>query len=332
MQATARAHPNIALVKYWGKRDVPLNLPAVPSLSLTLDTFQTVTTVAFDGPHRSDDVHAYDRVEVNDEVLRGRGAARVSEFLDLVWSGRPAARVRSHNNFPTAAGLASSSSAFSALALAGSAAAGMSRSKTELSVLARRGSGSACRSLWGGWVTWGTGIRPDGTDSHGEPLAPADHWDVRLVVAVVASGPKTVGSTAGMITTQQTCPLYPGWVSSAEADLVAARDAVLRRDLSGLGEVMEHSTLKMHATMMATRPPIRYWKAATVAALDVVEDLRRQGVGAWATMDAGPNVKVLCEAADAQTVAAALREVVPEVSVLGVGGDAEVVPTPDSSP
>jgi diphosphomevalonate decarboxylase len=173
-------------------------------------------------------------------------------------------------------------------------------------------------------VTWQVGERPDGLDSHGLPLAPRDHWDVRLVVAVVASGPKAIGSTAGMVRTAETCPLYPGWVQSAPADLAEGRQAVLDRDLARLGEVMEHSTMKMHATMIGTRPSVRYWKPASVAALDVVEDLRRQGTSAWATMDAGPNVKVLCEAADAEAVAAALRTVVPRVEILAVGGDARL--------
>ena len=314
---TAIAHPNIALVKYWGKRDVALNLPAVPSLSVTLDTFATTTTVEVEGET--------DVVELNGAVASHADAARVSRFLDLLDADRPPCRVVSSNDFPTAAGLASSSSAFAALAVAGAAALGRHLGPTALSVLARRGSGSATRSLWGGWVVWEPGEQPDGSDSHGVPLAPREHWDVRLVVAMISSGPKPVGSTAGMLRTQEHCPLYPGFVASAPADLAQATDAVLRRDLPALGEAMERSTLKMHATMIATEPSIRYWKPATVAALEIVEDLRRQGLGAWYTMDAGPNVKVLCAPPDAAAVADALRSVSERVVVLGVGGDPEIV-------
>jgi diphosphomevalonate decarboxylase len=219
------------------------------------------------------------------------------------------AEVTSENNFPTAAGLASSSSAFAALALAAAAAAGQPIDRARLSVIARQGSGSACRSLWGGFVEWRMGARADGTDSHGVPVAPADHWDLRLVVAVVSAEKKAVGSTDGMTRTAQTCPLFPGFVSSAPADVDQARSAVLARDLPLLGAAMERSTNKMHATMIATEPTVRYWKPVSVAVLDAVEAMRADGLSCYSTMDAGPNVKVLCATADAERVAATLRAV-----------------------
>lgn len=316
-EATAVAHPNIALVKYWGKRDLARNLPSTSSLSLTLDHFRTRTRVIWGA-------------ERDEMVVGGRQAspaelARVTRFLDLLDPDRPRCAVETDNNFPTAAGLASSSSGFAALALAASAASGRSLSPTALSTLARQGSGSACRSLWGGWVVWDRGEREDGADSHGVPLAPRDHWDVRLVVALIASGRKSVGSTEGMIRTQETSPLYPGWVSSSGEDLARARRAVLDRDIVALGQVMEHSALKMHATMLSAHLPIRYWKPATLVAMDAVEELRREGVQAFYTMDAGPNVKILCLAEHAERVAAALREAVGEATVLSVGGDARLV-------
>ena len=314
MQATAVAHPNIALIKYWGKRDVALNLPSTSSLSVTLDTFQTTTTVTWGAEA--------DGLEVNHAPVHGKAAERALAFLSLIDPDRPPCHIRSENNFPTAAGLASSASAFAALALAGTAAAGQQLSPTALSVLARRGSGSACRSLWGGWVLWERGEQPDGLDSHGTPIAPRDHWDVRVLVAMVSEGKKPIGSTAGMLKTQAESPLYPGWVSSYRADIAQAREGLARRDMEMLGEAMERSTLKMHATMISAG--IRYWKPSTVAVLQAIEDLRRRGVGAWYTMDAGPNVKVICEAAEAPVVAAAMREHVGSVAVLGVGGDASV--------
>ncbi|MEC8423681.1 MAG: diphosphomevalonate decarboxylase, partial [Myxococcota bacterium] len=198
------------------------------------------------------------------------------------------------------------------------------RTLPALSALARQGSGSASRSLWGGWVHWRLGTAEDGQDSHGEPLAPADHWDVRVVVAMVGTGPKKVGSTTGMRDTARTCPYYDRWVETAPADVQEGMRAIRSRDLERLGRVMEWSTLKMHATMMTSEPSIRYWKPETVAAMEVVEDLRARGTGAWYTMDAGPNVKVLCAAADAPAVEAALRTVVPRVDSLGVGGDARL--------
>jgi diphosphomevalonate decarboxylase len=318
--ARALAHPNIALIKYWGKRDIPLNLPAVSSLSVTLDTFQTDTTVRADHPGTTD------HIVVNGTLLEGRGAARVSRFLDLVaGTDRPRCAVESTNNFPTAAGLASSASAFSALALAAAAAFDQDLDPTRLSILARQGSGSACRSLWGGWVRWDRGEEADGSDSHGFPIAPRDHWDIAVVVAVVGSGPKPIGSTAGMVRTQETCPLYPGWVDSAEEDVMEGETAVHLRDLDRLGAAMERSTYKMHATMIATWPPIRYWRPQTVAVLEAVEHLRQGGTSAWSTMDAGPNVKVLCHRNDVPKVVAAIQTTGVRAQPLGVGGDTRLV-------
>jgi len=317
-EARAIAHPNIALIKYWGKRDIPLNLPAVSSLSVTLDTFTTDTRVWWDTTE--------DEVVVNDTVLQDKAATRVHRFLDrIAGADRPRCRVVSHNNFPTAAGLASSASAFSALALAASAAAGASLDPVDLSRLARQGSGSACRSIWGGWVRWDKGAHRDGRDSHGVPIAPRDHWDLSVVVAVVGSGPKPIGSTAGMVRTQQTCPLYPGWVDSAEADVREAEDALAERDLDRLGAAMERSTYKMHATMIATWPPVRYWRPRTLMVLEAIEKLRAEGISAWSTMDAGPNVKVLCARADVPAVQAAIVGTGVESRALGIGRGARLV-------
>lgn len=310
---TAIAHPNIALVKYWGKRDVALNLPSTSSLSVTLDGFRTRTTLRWGA--------ARDELIVNGREARTDELGRVTRFLDLFDPDRPPCRIESDNNFPTAAGLASSSSGFAALALAANAASGANLPVAELSAMARRGSGSASRSLWGGWVVWERGAREDGADSHGVPLAPPDHWDLKLVVALISGGRKAVGSTEAMIRTQETSPLYPGWVSSSDEDLARARRAVLDRDLSALGAVMEHSALKMHATMLAAHLPIRYWRPETLAALDAVDELRRAGVPAFYTMDAGPNVKVLCLAEHAPRVADTLRAVVGDALVMGIGGE-----------
>jgi len=317
MKATATSHPNIALIKYWGKRNRALNLPAVPSLSITLAPFETRTTVSW-----GEDA---DRFEINGQVASGDAANRIGAFLDLVDPKRPPVHLESTNNFPTAAGLASSSSAFAALALAANAAAGHSRSLAELSILARQGSGSACRSLWGGWVTWAAGQAEDGSDSHGTPLAPVDHWNLKVIVALVSGEKKAISSRAGMLHTEATSPLYPGWVTSAEADIEEAIAAVKSRDLERLGTAMEHSTMKMHGTMLSANPPVRYLKAGSMAVLDAVESLRAQGVPAWATMDAGPNVKVLTTAESAEQVEKAIQEIVQTTHILHIGGDARLV-------
>ncbi|TVQ92492.1 MAG: diphosphomevalonate decarboxylase [Deltaproteobacteria bacterium] len=315
-RATATAHPNIALIKYWGKRDLGLNLPAVGSLSLTLDRFHTTTQVTWGAPR--------DEVHLNGSPAASSFARKVLAHLDRIDPHRPPCAVDTHNSFPTAAGLASSASGFAALTLAGIVAAGLLYDPIRASILARQGSGSACRSLWGGFVRWHRGTRADGQDSHGEPVAGPDHWDVRMVVALVTSAQKAVGSTEGMIRTRRSSPYYPTWVETSEADLSEGLAAVQARDLERLGTAMERSTYKMHATMHTAEPPILYWQPATVAVLHTVAALRQRGVGAWCTMDAGPNVKILCEAADAHAVARAVGEQVQQVEILGPGGDPTV--------
>jgi len=316
--ATAIAHPNIALVKYWGKRDLERNLPSTSSISLTLAPFYTRTTVTADADR--------DDLWINGELIDGRPAERVFKYLDKLEPWRTPSTIVSEANFPIKAGLASSASGFAALTLAATAEYNQKRSTAELSTLARQGSGSACRSLFGGWVEWPRGTREDGLDSHARIVAPQDHWDVRMVVVVLHDGPKGVASTDGMLRTQKTSPYYRGWVESNEADIAPARKAILARDLEALGTIMERSALRMHASMMSAEPPIRYWKSKSVWAMDAVENLRSRGYGAWWTMDAGPNVKVLCSAKDADFVAKRFASIAKRVDILEPGGAAKLEP------
>ena len=316
--ATAVAHPNIALVKYWGKRDIARNLPAVSSLSWTLSGFETRTTVTWGAPA--------DAFTLDGAPASAGDTRKVMAFLDRLDPARPPVAVDSANSFPTGAGLASSASAFAALGLAAAAARGEpDPDRTALSVLARQGSGSACRSLWGGFVTWQRGARDDGLDSHGVPLPEGDGWDLAMVVGVVSTAKKAVGSTDGMERSRHTSPLYATWVDQAEADVAEGIAAVRARDLPRLGRVMEASTFKMHAVMHTSDPPLLYWQPGSVAALHAVWALREAGTPAWVTMDAGPQVKVLCAAPDAPAVASALRPHVAAVHVLGAGGPARIV-------
>src|SRR5450631_1851439 len=304
--ATAVAGTNIALVKYWGKRDEVLNLPATGSLSLTLDRLGTRTRVAFDG---GDGTH--DRVTLDGAPASEKVATRVTRFLDRVRAraGIAArATVVTDNSVPTAAGLASSASGFAALALAAAHAAGLALAPAELSELARLGSGSAARSIFGGFVEMARGARADGSDAVAHPLEIGADWDIRLVVAITAAGEKALGSTAAMRRTAETSPYYEPWVRGVDGDLAAARAAIAARDLEALGAVAERSALRMHASAMAADPPILYWNPATIAAMARVRALRVEGASAFFTIDAGPHVKVLCDAREAEAVAAALAE------------------------
>lgn len=313
--AVAEAHPNIALVKYWGKRDTVLNLPAVGSLSITLDGLRTRTRVGFLPEAGAD------RVTLNGRTDPAE-ASRVSACLDLLraiagvaWR----AEVESSNNFPTAAGLASSASGFAALVLAGSAALGLDLPASALSVLARRGSGSAARSIFGGYVEWAHGEREDGSDSLAHPLLAASDWPLRVVVAVTSTTSKAIGSSEGMRRTVASSPYQRAWVEGQEADLAEARHAVLERDFEALAAIAEHSCLKMHALALAARPGLLYWNGASVECMHRLRALRADGVPVFFTIDAGPQVKAVCLPEAGQRVAAALREVPGVVEVLECG-------------
>lgn len=322
--ATAEARPNIALVKYWGKRDTRLNLPAAGSLSITLEALATRTRVDFD-PSLDTDVLCLNGTG------DARAQARVSACLDVLRARAGTAcraRVDTRNNFPTAAGLASSASGFAALVTAAAAALELAPDRRFLSTLARQGSGSAARSIHGGFVLMHAGENADGSDAFAEPLAEAGHWPLEVVVAVTTEQAKSVSSGAGMERTRLTSPYHDAWIGSVAGDLVVARDAVQARDFEALAAVGEHSCLKMHADMLATRPPLMYWTAATVACIECVRRLRgEEGLGVFFTIDAGPQVKAVCLPEAAPRVAAALAAVPGVVRVLrsGLGAGAEVV-------
>ena len=322
--ATARACANIALVKYWGKRDAARNLPAAGSLSLTLAALVTETTVVFDAALTGDEL-ALDGVPARPADLQ-----RTSAFLDLIRARAGInghARVTSRNEFPTASGLASSASGFAALAVAATTAAGIACSPRELSMLARRGSGSAARSIFGGFVRMHAGHVEDGSDAFAEPIVSRLADRVRMVIAVVGGGaPKSHGSRDAMEHTAATSPFYRAWIEQVPHDLAAAEGALVAGDLAQLGTIAEANALAMHASALAARPAVIYWQPATLALLAEVRALRERGHAAWATMDAGPHVKVLTSIDEADAVAAALR-VVPgatEVTISAPGGPATV--------
>jgi diphosphomevalonate decarboxylase len=302
MEASARACANIALAKYWGKADVKRNIPAVPSISLTLDQLVTETRVRFDASLKTDVVRLDGRRATAAE------AERVIAMLDRVRREarlRLSAHVTSHNHFPTAAGLASSASGFAALAASASAAAGLRFNARRLSALARASSVSAARSIYGGFVELPAGSRGD-ADLAARPIAPAGHWNLRLIVAATEPGQKKVGSTEGMERSRKTSPYYEAWLNQAPKWSRRIKRAIKERDLDMLGAAMEQSTLAFHCCAITSDPPILYWAPATLAALATVRGLRERGVPVWATMDAGPHVKALCGVGNAARVRQAL--------------------------
>ncbi len=323
MKARAVARANIAFAKYWGKADLALNLPAVPSVSMTLDRLVTETDVHFDPALGEDQVSLDERPASMSE------RTRIVELLDRVraMSDRQGlfAHVASVNHFPTAAGLASSASGFAALAAASTVAAGMEYDPKLVSRLARRSSASAARSVWGGYVELAAGT-PGDDSLAAEPVMSADAWDVRLVVGLTAKGAKKVGSTMGMERSRETSPLYDAWIEKAPLLAKTIKEGLLARDLSVLGPAMEQSTMAFHACAMTSNPPIMYFRPTTLSVLESIRNLRDEGVAVYATMDAGPHVKALCLADDVERVQSAMKacEQIGGTLVCKAGGDLEV--------
>lgn len=320
-EATAIAYPNIAFIKYWGNRDDELRLPANPSLSMNLGDLHTTTTVSFEEGLEKDEVIIDDQPA--EEAARGR----VSTHLDLVrhQAGlRIAARVVSRSNFPAGVGIASSASGFAALTVAACTAAGLDLTEAELSALARRGSGSACRSVPAGYTEWRMG-RGNAT-SFAHSVAPPSHWDLRDVVVVVSREHKAVGSSRGHGLAISS-PLHAARVLAVPAMLAACKRALLARDLEAMGVLIEEDAIMMHAVMMTSRPALYYWTPATVEVIQAVQNWRADGLPVYFTIDAGPNVHLICEAADAAEVEGRARTLRGALDVLtsGPGGPARLV-------
>lgn len=313
--STARAYPNIALVKYWGKTDEARILPAAGSLSMTLDDFETTTTVV-PAPEADADV-----LELDGTLADADATGRITTFLDHVRTlagSTDRVLVRSRNSVPTGAGLASSASGFAALATAAANTFELDLDTRDLSRLARLGSGSACRSVVPGMAVWHSG---DDATSFAEPV---DAPDMRMVIVTVDRGRKAVSSRTAMRLTAQTSPFYDAWVSSTEDSLEKMIAACRADDFTTVGELTESHALRMHAVIASTVPPIRYLRPRSVAIFDAVAELREQGLEAYSTADAGPNVAVIVRPADAERLAAQLTEF-GEVRVVAPGPGAELL-------
>jgi len=321
LSATAQSSPNIAFIKYWGNRDNHLRLPVNGSISMNLEGLFTRTTVSFQPSL------ALDELVINGHEVTGKGLERVSAILELVRQAagiRFRAEVVSENNFPAGAGIASSAAAFAALALAATKAAGLAWSESQVSRLARLGSGSASRSIPSGFVEWKMGTGDE--DSYAVSIAPPEHWALADCVAIVAAGHKATGSTEGHALAP-TSPLQAARVADAPRRLEICRRAILERDFSALAQIIELDSDMMHAVMMTSQPQLFYWKPATLAVMEAVRAWRGEGLAVAYTIDAGPNVHVICPQTEMETVAARLREIagVSNVLLARVGGPATLL-------
>ena len=321
MRATAIAHPNIAFIKYWGNRDPRLRLPLTGSISMNLAALETRTNVEFDADRNAD------AFILNGRPASGECLTRVSRFLDRVREKAERqlyAQVESVNSYPSGAGIASSAAGFAALALAASRALGLEWDEAQLSRLARLGSGSACRSIPSGFVEWLPGSGD--LDSYAVQLAPADHWDLIDLVALVNPEHKAVGSSAGH-NLAETSPLNPLRVAGVPARLELCRQAILQRDFDLLARVTEEDYQWMHAVMRTSSPPLLYWTADTEVVIWHVQSWRQQGHALCVTVDAGPNPHVIALAEEREWALTALRALpgVMDVLVSPVGNGAQLV-------
>lgn len=319
--ATAVAHPNIAFIKYWGNRDDALRIPSNGSISMNLDSLATRTTVRFDLRLKSD------TLILNQKLQGGKALERVSGFLNIVRQKanlKAFAEVVSENNFPAGGGLASSAAAFAALSLAASKAAGLNLTRQELSALARRGSGSACRSVPAGFVEWLPGS--DDEDSYAISIAPPNHWELIDCIAIVETDHKSVGSTEGH-QLAATSPLQAARVEDAPRRLDICRRAILNQDFDRFAQIVELDSNLMHAVMMTSNPPLFYWNPASIDLMKRVRSWRDEGLPVCYTLDAGPNVHILCLSEALSEIKFRLQEIsaVEQILVARPGGAATLL-------
>ncbi|MBR4985143.1 MAG: diphosphomevalonate decarboxylase [Proteobacteria bacterium] len=291
-KASARAHANIAVAKYWGKRNSDLNLPLFDSVAFNVEGLYTETTAVWD----DDDFR--DELIINDWQVPSHVMGRVQRILDSIrkdvgWSKRCV--LRSRNNFARSAGLASSASGCAAAALAAASAAGLELSESQLSMLARLGSGSAARSIPAGWTRWYAGSDPDGSDAFAQTIAPPDHWPLHVFVVQISATQKAVSSSEAMMRCEKS-PFWQAYLHEASQAADYAQTAILQRDFSALTYAMHHNMMLLHALCMTCDPPVCYVEPKS---LELVKRILRacQAVQACCTMDAGANVVVLCEGA-----------------------------------
>lgn len=322
MKATATAGSNIAFVKYWGNLDDQLRLPMNGSISMTLANAFTTTTVELGGQYPEDTLW------MNDQLAGPAATQRASKqlnYLREIAGINHKAKIVSRNSFPTGAGIASSASGLAALTVSAAGALGLTLSAVELSRLSRLGSGSACRSVDGGFVEWYAGARHE--DSFAVQIAPPEHWDLVDVIAIVSAEEKEVGSTAGH-PLAHTSPFYQARLGELQKTLPLMRKAIFERDLALFGELLEAEAISLHVASMTSKPSIFYWTGGTMTILNALRRWRAAGeaVG-YFTIDAGPNVHILTQKSEVPAVLAKLKElpVVSQTLVCPAGEGAKLV-------
>ncbi len=296
-----QAPVNFALIKYWGKRDDTLNLPSTSSLSISVKELYTITEARFVSNEGDDEI------SINKETLHDKESGKILthlQFLKNYFKKQGSFIIKSENNFPRNAGLASSASGFCALTTACILAMEKQwKSTDELSILCRRGSGSSCRSLYGGFVLWDKGKALDGHDSVSKPLFDENHWsDLRCMVVCISNQEKEMSSSAGMKHSKETSAFYEHWVSSHENDLLKTIEYIKDKNFLSLAEIIEYNCMKMFAVHLSSFPPILYWLPETIRLLHLLKKLKAEGFHLGYTLDAGPQVKILVHKKDCESL------------------------------
>jgi diphosphomevalonate decarboxylase len=321
LKATARAHANIAFIKYWGNRNDELRLPSNSSLSMNLGGLYTETMLVWDEQLDTD------TLELNGNVETGIALKRVQNHLEQLRTRldiQKYAHVQSHNNFPMGAGIASSASSFAALTFAAIAAAQVSLSEKEITALARLGSGSAARSISDGYVEWYAADTHE--KSFAESIAPSTHWELVDVIAVISQSHKTVGSTEGHHSALSS-DLQDARVKGVDNRLSECKQAILTCDFEAFANVVELDSNLMHSVMMTSKPPLFYWLPGSILVMREVTRWRQEGIPVCYTLDAGPNVHCLCLSSYVDTVVGRLKAIpeVVDVRVAHTGSGAYLV-------
>ncbi|MEK7431956.1 MAG: diphosphomevalonate decarboxylase [Cyanobacteriota bacterium] len=313
MIVKVKTNTNIALVKYWGKKNSKLKTPLNNSISMTLDKLFTITSAEVIDS-KKDEVF-FNNIQKEDDKSK-----KIVDFIDIFRNNfdkkDKKIRIITENNFPTASGLASSASGFSALSVAVANVLNLNLTDKELSIYSRLGSGSACRSIFGGFVEWNKGEVEDGSDSYATQIKDENYWDLNMIVCIVDDIKKDKSSTDGMKETVETCPFYPAWLETIEKDLQEVRNGILEKDLEKVGQTMEHNCLKMHSTMFTTKPSIIYWKPKTLEIIHKVRELRNEGLNCYFTIDAGANVKILCQKNDSNKIMNFIDNILPKDKII----------------
>lgn len=311
----AYAPTNIALAKYWGKRNEQLNLPVTSSLSISLDKYGTDTTICIADT-------AEDKIIFNNKPMdkNTQLSLRITNFLNLLRPKNTYFEVKTNSNVPIAAGLASSASGFAALTKAVDELFVWNLSELKLSQLARFGSGSAARSMWHGFVKWQAGKATDGSDCY---AAPFEHiWpELRIGLCLLDTSTKTISSREAMRASVSSCPFYPAWPTVVEHALDNIERAIIDKDFWTLGAASEQNSLAMHAIMQATIPAVVYSLPETLACMQKIWQARAQGLAVFFTQDAGPNLKLIFQAKDTENV----KKLFAQMKVVAPFASSEVI-------